>query len=115
MKLVVPVPAMTIRHDVDSDLVVGMRIEYQEEGQIQAILEALERRIYIEQGRAGLDPSTPGLCLVGIVMPCGYRYIFHGRDDLPETSMPCGCGRDGHWVVLYDRVSQLASPAAIWP
>jgi hypothetical protein len=106
---------MTIRHEADSDVVVGLRVEYETESQIPGLLAKLERRIYIEQGRAGLDHATPGLCMMGIVMPCGHRYLFHTKDDIPRSSLPCDCGKEGHWVVFYEQISTAVVPSEIWP
>lgn len=111
----VPTPAMTIRHEEDAPLVVGLRIDYRDRSEIPAMLATLERRIFIEYGRDLGSADVPGLMLLGIVMPCGRRYLFHTKDDIPTESMPCDCGKEGHWVVLFERIGKVVKLPATWP
>lgn len=111
---IIPVPAMTVRHTVAGRRTIGLRIDYHEPGQIPDLLRQLERRIYLHCGQTGFDPERPGVVLLGIVMPCGQRYMFRTCGDIPQESLPCDCGDSDHWVLLYNQVEARVQ-AEMWP
>lgn len=113
-RFVVPVPAMTIRHTVEGRRTIGLRVEYHRPGQIPDLLRRLERQIYLHCGKVGVDLEGPGVVLLGIVMPCGHRYMFHRWEDIPQESMLCVCGNRDHLVLSYEKI-EAAAPVAIWP
>lgn len=41
--------------------------------------------------------------LVSITMPCGYVWELRWGDRVPETDVPCPCGKPEHWVFQFDR------------
>ena len=38
-----------------------------------------------------------------ISMPCGYSRKFASYDDIPLDDLPCGCGRDDHYLIRYKK------------
>ena len=36
-----------------------------------------------------------------IGMPCGKKYIFECREEVPEQTLMCGCGDPKHIVIKY--------------
>lgn len=39
-----------------------------------------------------------------VLMPCGQSVVWQTQDDIPDHSVPCPCGRDGHWIIKFKRV-----------
>jgi len=59
----------------------------------QSIVEVLER-VKDQWGNAGYFE---------IIMPCGYSKKFQEYADIPFEDLPCACGQEGRYLIIYKK------------
>jgi len=63
----------------------------------QAVVDLLDECVELQKKR--------GLEIYGftITMPCGLSQVFREHDDIPMDDLPCSCGREGHYLIRYNK------------
>lgn len=110
----IPIPIITVMSKRERGAFVGLRIGYEDEGQIGAALLKLEGYARNAAAREGRDMDRDNLFLIGIVMPCGARFLFRRAEDIPREDVPCPCGDPLHTIVRYERKEERV-PVGMWP
>lgn len=67
-------------------------------------IKARDQQALVDYWTGRATAGVKGLPAVesGITMPCGEVVSYTAKEDIPARSVPCPCGNETHWLVLYD-------------
>lgn len=94
---------------------VGMEFTYLVPDQLPGLLVQLEQHARAAADSDGVDWDAPNTFMLGVVMPCGSRYLFRRAIDIPNETLVCNCGHPGHLVVLYTQKVPEPVRQNMWP
>jgi len=63
----------------------------------QALIDLLDNCVELQSKRGG---EITGFT---ITMPCGYERQFTNHCDIPFEDLPCVCGQEGHYLIIYKK------------
>lgn len=117
MKMVLARPVITIMAGAARTSFVGVQIEYERGDFSMAtqLLRELEEQAWAAAMADNIDWESPSTFMLGIVMPCGNRYLFRRAIDVPQETMLCGCGSPAHRVIEYVERQPAIVRQPIWP
>lgn len=114
MNFTVPIPIITVASKKAHGAFIGLNITFTRDGDIDAALLKLEGYARRAAAEAGKDLDTDDLFMIGIVMPCGCRYLFRRAEDIPRADVACDCGNPTHKVIHYHEQAAPV-PVEMWP
>lgn len=114
MNWVIPIAlGQVVTPDSPGEIVAGIKVVYNEPGQVDGILRSVETRAMQRANVVDLD--KPWLFFLRVVMPCGSVVLFKTADDIPRTNAPCLCGDPRHFFVLYVMSETVVATSPVWP
>ena len=111
----VPRPIITVMASERSEGFAGLQITYRDRVEVDALLRALEGQARAAARADGIPFERDNVFMLGIVMPCGSRFLFRDATSVPHTDIECPCGNPQHWVIRYAEKVQDAAPVPVWP
>ena len=45
--------------------------------------------------------GTVSLPVLTITMPCNHSVVYETSADIPDSDVPCPCGKPDHWFIQY--------------
>lgn len=113
--MVVPRPIITVMSGERRTGFVGVNVTYESTEQVDSVFERLENHAHELARRDGIDWHAPNVFMLGIVMPCGSRFLFRRAIDMPRDTLPCSCGDPDHQVVRFTQAARVGVRQPIWP
>lgn len=114
-KMIVPRPVITVVGGKDRDTFAGIEITYKDKGEITELLDRLEGHAMAAAIHDGINWDASNTFMLGIIMPCGSRYLFRRAQDVPRETMQCDCGHPEHFVVLMSEQPAEIVRQPVWP
>jgi len=115
MDFTVPRPVITVMSGERRRGFVGVNVSAASSDQVDVVYARLEKHARNLANNDGIDWDAGNIFMLGIVMPCGSRFLFRRADDMPRETLPCNCGDPDHIVVKISVEATAGIRQPVWP
>lgn len=113
--MVVPRPIITVMSGDRNSGFIGVNVTFETHDQVDAMFERLEGHARGLAVQDGIDWDASNTFMLGIVMPCGARFLFRRAADIPRNTVPCNCEDPGHIVIQFTEKAKVTVQHRMWP
>lgn len=112
----IPRPVITVMSGERREGFIGVNVTFDNDDQVDAMFGKLERHAESLARKDGIDWDQGNVFMLGIVMPCGSRFLFRRAVDMPRETLPCNCGDPDHVVVKFtQKLVKESVRQPVWP